>query len=424
MVVVPAKSIFRRTHVGGDAMQGFDGVSTAYLVAGLCLGEQFDGYVDSYHGPDDLRASAANIAPDVALDRLDAEIDVLEGSPRKTFLLAQAASMRAVHAMAGGGEARFAEQVAMCFDIQPEWVDEDEFESAHYALDQLLPGNGDLAERRQAYRKGFEIELDRVLPLAERILADLRERTATIIDLPEGESVELRLVSGQPWSGYNWYLGNVSSRIELNTDLPIRLNDLPDLLAHEAYPGHHTEHSVREHVQMHGQGFGEFAIALLISPQAVVSEGIATNALDVVVPPPEQAAWLAEHVYQPAGTSADLETDLAISHAARALAGVRGNVALMLNERGATPEEAVDYMVRYDLRSDEEARRSIGFLTHPLFRTYIYTYTAGYEIVSNFLSTRTSPADGFRSLLTEHWTPTRLRGTGKVRSSDDERLPF
>ena len=51
------------------------------------------------------------------------------------------------------------------------------------------------------------------------------------------------MVQDQPWSGYNWYLGNGRSRVDLNTDLPIYAYLLTDLLTHEGYPGHHTEHA-------------------------------------------------------------------------------------------------------------------------------------------------------------------------------------
>ena len=36
-------------------------------------------------------------------------------------------------------------------------------------------------------------------------------------------------MTGQPWSGYNWYDGGLRSRVDLNVDLPIRG---PDLVAH------------------------------------------------------------------------------------------------------------------------------------------------------------------------------------------------
>jgi hypothetical protein len=404
-------------------VQPIDDVSKRYLIAGLSVGNLVEGFVDSYHGPEELRRDAGSTPPAEAIEEFHAAIDQVEDTPRRTFFLAQERALRMATRVAEGETINYREQVIESFDITPEWVDESEFEAAHYALDKLLTGSGPLAARRQGYRAMFEIDAERVLPIAKDLLSDLRLRTQTIVPLPDGESVELKLVEGQPWSGYNWYLGGLSSRIEINTDLPVRLNDLPDLLAHEAYPGHHTEHCVKEWLHLRQQGHGEAAIALLTTPQAVVSEGIATSAFDSVVPPDEQGAWLREHVYDPSGLSIDIEGDLAIHRSSRVLSGVLGNAALLLHDQGRSQAEAVDYVMRYSLRSESEAVRSVEFLTHPFFRTYVYTYSSGYQLVNTFLENMADRQMGFRSLLTEHWTPARLRAAARRRSSDDERLP-
>lgn len=400
-----------------------DAVSRTYLVAGLALGTEIEGFVDSYHGPQELLAEAERTAPAAALDALDTEIAKLPQSQRRAFFTVQLRAMRMAHRIATGEEVPYREQVSELFDIEPEWTEERAFESAAYALDQLLSGSGTIAERRRAYRARFEIANERIAPIADGILADLRTRTKAAYPLPEGEHFELALVSDKPWSGYNWYLGNLTSRIEINTDLPVRVNDLPNLLAHEGYPGHHTEQSIRE-AAMHEHGFGEFAIALLTTPQAVVSEGIATNALDVIVPSEEQAAWLEETTFKPAGIAVDVEGDLAISRAGRTLGSVTGNAALLVHEQGQTIDQAVEYQMRYGLRTEAEARQSMEFIMHPLFRTYVYTYSVGFDLVQSYLQSRPNQTQAFAALLSEHWTPTRLRGSGRTRSSDDERLPF
>lgn len=402
-----------------------DSVSRAYIVAGLRLGNAIEGLVDDYHGPEELVDVAAGMSVDDALNDLEVAVEDVEPPSRRAYLGAQSRALRMVARVAAGESVPYRQQVAECFDIEPEWVDEGVFEAAHDMLDRLLPGSGSLATRRERYRTRFQIEPDQALRLTGDILADLRSRTANIVDLPDGESVELRLVSDQPWSGYNWYLGNLMSRIEINTDLPIHINDLPDLLAHEAYPGHHTEHMLHEQLHFRDRGYGEAAITLLITPQAVVSEGIATAAFDTVVPPTEQVGWLRDHAFAPAGIDEDIEQDLAIRQAARALSDVTGNAALLLHDRGSSVDEAVDYIMRFGLRSEGEARKSVQFLTHPLFRTYVYTYTSGYELVTGYLLGRGDRSAGFRTLLTEQWTPGRLRGSvDRQRSSDDERLPL
>ena len=50
----------------------------------------------------------------------------------------------------------------------------------------------------------------------------------------------------QPWTGYNWYDGGRRSRVDINTDLPVRAPDLVHVAAHETYPGHHLEHAWKE----------------------------------------------------------------------------------------------------------------------------------------------------------------------------------
>src|SRR3712207_7327130 len=52
-------------------------------------------------------------------------------------------------------------------------------------------------------------------------------------DLPSTEQFDLAFVTGKSWSGYNYYQGNYRSRIEINTDLPIRLSRAIDLGCHE-----------------------------------------------------------------------------------------------------------------------------------------------------------------------------------------------
>lgn len=393
-----------------SAHPALDTVARSYLVAGLAVGEIVDGFVDSFHGPETLRETARSTRPEAALQELLASIETLDPSPRRTWFEAQYRALQATLDIAGGRLTNYREQVRSCFDIEAEWQPDDRFVAAHETLESLLPGEGTIGERQVAWRQQFELETDRILSVAGPILDDLRDRTRQIVSLPDGESFDLVLVQNQPWSGYNWYLGDSRSRIEINTDLPVRLNALPDLLAHEGYPGHHTEHSVREVLQYRERGEGEFAIALLTTPQAVISEGIATNALEAVVPEDELPGWLRDTVYSPAGMDVDIERDLEIARASRVLSGAMGNAALLVHDRGESVDTAVEYLVRYGLRSEKEARQSMEFVMHPLFRTYVYTYSVGYELVHNALQSQPDRKAAFRDLLTRHWTPGMLRG--------------
>ena len=212
----------------------------------------------------------------------------------------------------------------------------------------------------------------------------------------------------QPWSGYNWYLGDGRSRVDLNTDLPIYAYRLTDLLAHEGYPGHHTEHALKERLYTE-QGLGEHALQLINTPECVISEGIATIAEKMLFAPDELVRFRRERVYPAAGITGDPEREVAIGAATRILRSVPGNAALLLHEEGRDPEDVVAYLQRYALSTEAEARQRLRFIADPLWRAYIFTYHVGYELISTWLDQ--APAERrsrFRTLLSEQVYPSQI----------------
>ena len=63
---------------------------------------------------------------------------------------------------------------------------------------------------------------------------DLRARTRDLFGLPDGERVDWELVRDQPWAGFNYYLGDLRSRVAINVDLPVLSPGLAHLVAHES----------------------------------------------------------------------------------------------------------------------------------------------------------------------------------------------
>ena len=93
----------------------------------------------------------------------------------------------------------------------------------------------------------------------------------------------LEPVTDEPWWAFNYYLGDLRSRVVLNTDVPTTGYDLIHLAAHEVYPGHHTEHAVKEQLLIRERGAIEEGIQLVPTPQAVLSEGIAEVGAEIVL---------------------------------------------------------------------------------------------------------------------------------------------
>jgi hypothetical protein len=259
-----------------------------------------------------------------------------------------------------------------------------------------------------AWRQSYAIPPETARRLVDVILPELRARTQEFVDLPEGEAIEIRMVKDQPWSGYNWYLGNGHSRVDLNTDLPIYAYRLTDLLAHEGYPGHHTEHALKERLYTE-QGLGEHALQLINTPECVISEGIATVAEKMLFAPDELVRFRRERVYPVAGITGDPEREVAIGAAMRILRSAPGNAALLLHQENRDPEDVVAYLQHYALSTEAEARQRLRFIADPLWRAYIFTYHVGYELISTWLDQApTERYKRFRTLLTDQVYPSQI----------------
>jgi len=262
----------------------------------------------------------------------------------------------------------------------------------------------------QPQRKDF---LARQVKLVPFVLEHLQSLTRERFPIPEEETFEQKFVSNQPWGAYNWYLGHCHSRIEINTDLPLHIVGLPGLtglLAHEGYPGHHTELSNKETKLFQEAGYTEQCLSLINAPSCVVSEGMATCALEVLMNEEDQMAWLSNELFPRAGFShLDARRELAINKAQRKLAGVLPNAAFLLHEQGVDARRVRGYMQKYGLESEVEARKAVEFLSTPLYRSYAFTYYYGGEMLRTLFEKRGNRDDWYTRLLTEPVTPHQIR---------------
>ncbi len=404
-----------------------DAVSRAYVELAFGIERHIEGTVDAYFGPPELRdaALAAPIPPPDALlaqasDLLDTVTTADLAPSRADYLTAQVQALLTTCRKLTGEEIPYREEVRLCFDIEPGKVADAVYEEAIAALSDALPGEGDVATRMIAWREQFEIPADTARAQIDVIAEEVRRRTRAIVTLPDAEAIEISMVRDKPWSGYNWYLGACRSLIEINTDLPIRVNGLLDLICHEGYPGHHTEHAIKEQRLYRELGYGEHAIQLINTPECVISEGIATLAESIIFTPEEAARWRASALYAPLGLTIDPAREVQIGDAQRDLRSVAGNAALMLHEEGAPQVDVVAYLARYGLETEERARHRMRFIEDPLWRAYVFTYHVGRDLLGAWIDAgdadgRSGPGadaerpDRFRRLLEEQVTPSAIR---------------
>jgi hypothetical protein len=385
-------------------------IAERYIRLAHAIDAHSEGFIDGYGGP----AEWADRTPrDPAALRAEAEalideVGAVEDEARRAFLLVQARAMHTMTRRLTGAAMPYAEEAMGLYDIEVPVADRAALDTALSDLDAALPGSGTLPERDAALRGRLAVRENDLLRVAAPILDELRRRTRERFGLPDGENFSIGLVRDKPWGGYNWPLGNLQSLIEINTDLPVLLPALPDLLAHEGYPGHHTEHATKEAQLVREKGWREHSVQLINAPECVVSEGIAVNALRAVMSEAETEAWLTGELAPLTGLDPeDIRAYFAAERARRGLGAVSGEAARMLHGEGVGEAEVLEFIRTYAVASEERARQTLRFISVPNMRSYIFTYSVGGDLVRRYVA-KEGPA-GFMRLLTEPVTPGELR---------------
>ena len=392
-------------------------VAAEYLRLGLRFDRLEEGFVDAFTGDPALRREVENEPPPQPRAMAAQARDLLAALPesglpadRTAFLSGQLAGLELSARKFAGDDINFVEEVTTYFQVRPEPGEPERYARAHAELDALLPGDGTLLERYAAFRRRDQCPPEKLEPAVCALHSALRDLVRSGYGLPEQETVEFVVVTDKPWSGFNYYLGGYRSRVAVNSDLPQRLSHLPHLVAHESYPGHHTEHCRKERGLVLRDGHVEHQIFLVNTPECLIAEGLADLGIAASVGR-HWGPWAAE-IYADLGLPFDGELTERVQAALLGLDAVRQDAALLLHDRGRDPDEVVAYLTRWLLTSEERARQSLRFLSHPLWRAYTSTYVEGYRLLSAWLDARPAGqplADRFVRLLDEPLTPAAVQ---------------
>ena len=383
----------------------------------LAINEHLPGYVDSYFGPQEWSQNAKQ-AGKLPLAELTQRADQLATNlsqahdwetQRKDFLLRQIRAMQMSLRLLSGETLSLTEEAQALYDIHPAWKDEADFIERQKWLEERLPPAGSLRDRLETWKTSLELPLEKTRELLPFIIRRLRELAHRKFNLPKEESFEVEFVSDQPWMAYNRYLGDYKSRIEINTDIPMRVDGLVITIAHEGYPGHHTELCMKEAKLVRQMNYQEHLVTLINTPSSVVAEGIATSALETLLTEVELEDWYGEEILPRAGlTHVDVKQMMEIGHAERNVRNLWGNAAFMLHDQKKSTEEIIAYLQKYGMHTEKEAQRAIRFISDPLDRSYIFTYTTGYDLLEELFAIA-DREQYFARLLEEPVTPSQIR---------------
>ncbi|MGF7059926.1 hypothetical protein [Brassicibacter mesophilus] len=395
-----------------------------YILLALRIDKLFkksgDHFIDAYIGPDELSEIVVKENYKSIGNLMKSASRLIQALPKQNFenqryefLEKQVQAMEMTLRILNKEKISFNKQVEQCLDIELKWVPEEYFKQGIELYKQGLPGKGDIFNRFDNWNKrniySFKNRNEKMI-IINSVIDEIRKRTKKVVDLPVEEKVILKMISNKKFGAATWYLGNYSSLMQINEDIPLNVFNLLPVISHELYPGHHTEFCMKEMEYSHAIDYTEHQIAILISPRLVISEGIGEIAFDIIFEPEDAARWMQENIYKRLDIKTDDVNLACLIKAARtnSLDQIYGNAAILLND-GCSEEQVKKYMKEYTLQSDEVLYRVITNLKESVFkRIYSLSYFNGKNIIKNLLSKQEKQYEYFEQLLIEHVYPSLL----------------
>jgi hypothetical protein len=387
-----------------------DKIAENYVRLGLEIGQYDESFVDAYYGPDSLKPAGVKDTAFPKQQFLDkvaalqgnlASLSVEQNSPdaaRVAYLLDALTAYARRIKIFSGEYASFDEESIELFGVKAPVYKEEFFQQKIAELDKILPGKGKVYDRFQQLANRFIIPKDKIDTVFRTSIMECRKRTLQHFQLPPEEKFSLELVNNKPWNGYNWYKGNYTSLIQINTDLNIFIDRAIDVGSHESYPGHHVYNMLLEQNLYRNKGQVEASIYPLFSPQSFIAEGSGNYGIEMAFPGDDRIQF-AKNVLLPL---AGLDTT-GITAYFRALA-VRGELNYARNEvargflSGSMNEaQSIEWLMKYALMNEETAKKSISFIT--INRSYVINYNYGLYVVKQYIE-RKSGKDG---TVAERW---------------------
>lgn len=371
-----------------------------YVKLALTIGQYDESFVDAYYGPDSLKP-VAKVQPVFPKDSLLKETEdllsiakAISGSSapdsvknRAGWISDQLVSFGRRIRIFSGEYGTFDEESKDLFGVTAPVYDEQHYKDLVNKLDHLLPGKGNIPDRFQALANRFIIPKAKLDTVFKTAIAESRKRTKLHYQLPSNESFTLEYVNNKPWNGYNWYKGNYTSLIQINTDINIFIDRAIDVGSHESYPGHHVYNMLLEKNLYHDKGLVEISMYPLFSPQSLIAEGTANYGIDVVFPDDDKTKFAKEVLLPLAGLDT---TGISLYIKAMSIKGelnyARNEAARGIINKTMSEEEALRWLKDYALFNDETAAKSIKFINAN--RSYVINYNYGQDLVRGYVESR------------------------------------
>ena len=391
-----------------------------FLRLALRIDKHSKFYVDFYIGPEKLRHFVDHeslTAPNTLLNDSNTLIKQLGtqgySKERERYIQKLLVAMKTSIEILKGSPISVKEQISRLYDVSLQPINESKLYDLKEDINKAYEGSGSLEERLKELRVQRRIPKSDVFDLFKKALEIVKNRTTELFSnfLPKNETIIIDLVEKKEneikWSYYNWYLGNFTSRIEVNPSYDIFWSSLLSAAAHEGYPGHHTEFAVKEQYLFRELSQFEHSILLLNSPKLIISEGIASLAVNVLFSYRDQAE-ISFREFCRKKTGEDSLDSITNQYSVRRKTDLfLHNLAFHALVDEWSKEKLVRYATSFEILSKENIDNRIKFLSNPVHATTDFSYSIGHNLIVDKYGEFPS-MDNFFDLLTKPVLPSDL----------------
>jgi len=367
-----------------------------FLLLALRIDKHIKGYVDFYIGPEKLRQIVDHESLTAPNTLLNDSNNLLKQSgaqgynkERERYIEKLLVAMKTSIEILNGSEISIKDQFIKLYDVDLQPAKEAELDNLKEEFEEAYKGSGNLEERMNKLRITRKVPESKVFKFFKKAV-DITERQTKelFIDLlPNNEKIIIDVVNSSEkvkWSCYNWYLGKKISRIEVNPNYQMYWTAFLTVSSHEAYPGHHTEFSIKEERLYRELNQFEHSLLILQSPKLVISEGIANKAISILFSNQEVAEiGLKEFCSDPLKEVSLEELELQNKIKAK-LPLFWYNFAYHALVDRYDEKELMRYGKNFEIYSDEDLISGLAKISNPAYSNNAFMYYLGNNILQKY----------------------------------------
>lgn len=393
-----------------------DDFTKSYIKLGLRINKHINGYVEHYYGPPEIKKAIDAeeiVSPRNLLQDCKNIMDQIKNQgfdeKRYRFLEKTLVAIKTILRKLNGDKMPYLKQVENLFDFTPLLIKNDFFYDLASQAEEIYKGKGTLSDRIKTYALRRMVSSNKIKSLMGEAINIAKNRTKELFPnlLLFKEKILLNEVKDKSWSMYNTYLGNYTSRMDINISKIHYWTSLLNLACHEGYPGHHMESAVRDHLLFRKKGYFETSILMIYTPEMVIYEGMGELAERILFNPWESCKILLEKFCPNRNIEDEIEILIKQNEVRSGFKGFSYNLAYYKYVKGWNDNELIKYSREFKVIPESSIKTMLRFISDEIWAPYVPVYQGEKLIIKKF-GNDPSP-NQFKELMVKQTLPSDLK---------------